>query len=203
MEFSVLTSLQLWTPACWRELGSLPGDTSREKSCCIHRQWGPAVQAPQGTLLRRVFLFHPVLYLTATHLGFSMDSRVCWEVPEWIPPRKGSPARSCLGSTQLTAHSAGWQPASGALSVLSPGHFHHTASPKTGTGLSQRQWIRINFRLKPRARDDFLLLQNRHSLPPASSLFQALTGSGLFHLFLNPVFCCENTKSETCCLLIK
>lgn len=74
------------------------------------------------------------------------------------------------------------------------GPFYHTASLKTGTELSQRQWIRIDFRLKPRARDHFILPQNRQCLPPASSLFKAVPG--LYHLFLNPVFCCENTKSE-------
>lgn len=106
-------------------------------------------------------------------------------------------ALSCLLTVQGGSQDAG------ALSVLSPGHFYHTASPQTGTGLPKRQWIRINFRLKPRARDDFLLPQNRHCLPAVSSQSKALPGPGLDHLFLNPVFCCENTKSEICCLLIK
>lgn len=116
-------------------------DPSRDQSCCIHRQRGPALQVPQGTLPSTVF--HPVLYFRATHLGFSMDSRVCWEVPEWIPPRMGSSARSCLGSTQLSAHSAGWQPAPGhwqgsalAISITQPLQRLQLDFPR-GNGLEQ------------------------------------------------------------------
>lgn len=158
---------------------------------------------PKETLLSRVFLFHFILYLRtgrATHLGFSMDI-----LESEFPLERALLQGAACGSTHscfLTLQ--GDTLCAGALSVHSPVHFYYTASPKTGIGLSQRQWIRKSFRLKPRASDDFLLLQNRHTLP-SSSIFsvQSTPWPWALHLLLNPVFCCENTKSEIRCLLIK
>lgn len=124
-----------FTPACWRELGPLPRVTSREKSCCIHEATGPC-----SALLSRVFLFHLILYFRATHLGFSMDSRVCWEILENEFHLERAPLQwSACGSTQLLAHSAGWHPACrGTVSALPWPFLSHSLS-KIGTGLSQRQ----------------------------------------------------------------
>lgn len=79
----------LWTTAHWRELGSLPTDTSREKSL-LHPQGNGALQCdclPKWTMLSSYFSlpsYHITedLYLRtlrATHPMLPRDGRVCAE----------------------------------------------------------------------------------------------------------------------------
>lgn len=95
-----------------------------------------------------------------------MDSRVCWEILE----SEFHAERAPLQELPVAALTAAFSQCRMTLSVHSPVHFYHTASPKIGIGFSQRQCIRINFRLKPSASDDFLLPRNSHTLPCSSIL---------------------------------
>lgn len=175
MESSVLTSLQLWTTAHWGELGSVPRDTSREKEL-LHPRGNGALQCKclkepcsaefSSSILSSIWEHGEQLILGSPWRA------VCWEIleSEFHPERTPLQGTACgsIHSCFLTVQDDTQR--AGALSVHSPVHFYHTASPKIGIGLSQRQWIRIYFRLKPRASDDFVLLQNRHTLPSSSIL---------------------------------
>lgn len=128
MEFSVLTSLQLWTTTLWRELGSLPGDTSREKSCCIHE----ATELCRGNASRNSA--QQSFPLPSYPVFENMESNSSWVLywqqsvlrnpGEWTPSRKDCPARQL----QLHSHSIDDTQSARALSVHSTVHFYHSLS---------------------------------------------------------------------------
>lgn len=135
----------IWNFLCWLHssfevqpfgeiLGSLPRDTSREKSCCIHEPMGLCNVSASRNPAQQSFPLPSYLVFENRESNSSWvlygHQGVLRNPGEWIPSRKGSAARNCLWQhSQLLSHTAGWHPVCrGTVSALPCPFLSHSLS---------------------------------------------------------------------------